>query len=106
MKTHTHPFKCAQTDCIYHTSSQPQYHLVPSETRDTARIPLLPCMYSCRYNCLYAPCTYGSEIESNLQQHMEKKHGYNGDEDEISGEEQIRRRLGDILWDPLFRPRA
>ncbi|KAI5808185.1 hypothetical protein DFH27DRAFT_298761 [Peziza echinospora] len=70
-KTHTRPFKCGHTGCKYLIEG------FPTEKERDRHFDDKHSDQCTMYKCQYSPCTYESKRESNLKQHMEKKHKYN-----------------------------
>ncbi|KAI9797382.1 MAG: hypothetical protein M1825_006011 [Sarcosagium campestre] len=69
-KTHSRPWKCAESSCKYHTYGWPTEKERDRHANDKHSVQ--PALYE----CLYPPCTYRSKRESNCKQHMEKTHGW------------------------------
>jgi len=84
-KTHSRPWKCTEPGCKYYDLGWPT-----EKERDrhwTDRHSNVPTLYECRSH----PCTYKSKRESNLKQHMMKKHGWDYDRKEIGSFARARR---------------
>ena len=95
-KTHTRPFACSYHDCDKRFCSDKDLERHVKETH-TAN----PNMQRCHF------CEFSSKRESNLQQHMEKKHGYKYrrvkggrkvDTDTTVDLQATRPRLGSLLY--------
>ena len=69
-KTHSRPWKCAESSCKYHEYGWPTEKERDRHMNDnhSAAPPM--------QKCLFAPCPYESKRESNCKQHMEKAHGW------------------------------
>jgi hypothetical protein len=70
LKVHTRPFKCPVSTCKYAnlgwpTEKELDRHRLDKHTEPPQTFP-----------CQYVGCSYHSKRESNVKQHMEKKHGW------------------------------
>ncbi|KAI4161482.1 MAG: hypothetical protein LQ342_004885 [Letrouitia transgressa] len=93
-KTHSRPWKCAESSCKYH-----QYGWPTEKERDrhvNDKHSATPSMYRCQYR----PCPYESKRESNCKQHMEKAHGWAYVRSKNNGKTKRKSPSGEMLPTP------
>lgn len=78
-KTHSRPWKCKETSCVYHTKGWPTEKECDRHWND--KHSAAPPQYACHH----PGCTYVSKRESNCKQHMEKAHGWTYERSKSNG---------------------
>lgn len=78
-KTHSRPWKCKETSCVYHTKGWPTEKECDRHWND--KHSAAPPQYACQFE----GCTYVSKRESNCKQHMEKAHNWTYERSKSNG---------------------